>query len=121
RLGDEDAETEPADLALAARRMAADRQIRLADAVEDLRREARSVVGDRDRHLAVAPLRRNLDLRAREVDGVFHEIAEPVNDRRVVLADRLGRAILRHRPLDPDPERALRGPPHLDRGREPGT
>src|SRR5204862_3086567 len=121
RLGNEDAEPEAADLALAARRMAAARQIRLPDAIENLGGKTRPVVRDRDRDLAVAPVRRDLDPGAREIDGILHEIAEPVDDRRVVIPDRLGGAILRQRHVDRDAEIAMWGHHFLDQGRKLGA
>ena len=44
----------------------------------------------------------DLDLLAREIDGVFQDVAEAVEDRRIARADRLAGIVLGDRDLDRD-------------------
>jgi hypothetical protein len=78
-LGDEETEAESAGLRMLHRAALPPRgDIRLADAVDDLGREAGAVVDDLDDNAVVRPRRPDLDLAAREIDSVFDEIAEAV-------------------------------------------
>ena len=56
----------------------------------------------------VVPLRADHDALAREIDGVFQQIAEPVEDRRIARADRLAAALGRRGDVDGDAEIAVR-------------
>ena len=108
RFGDEEAEAQAALLAFGADAAAAG-HIRLADAPQDFRREARSIIGDRDRDILLAPAHRDFDTCRREVDGVFHDVAEPIEDRGRTLHHRLAVALGRQHNVDRDAEMAVRG------------
>ncbi len=90
----------------------------LADAVHDVRRKAGTVVADgRARSY---PPSSGIDhhARAREVDRVLQQIAEPVEDGRIARADRLGAAVRRQRDVDGDAEIAVRRDDFLDQRAE---
>src|SRR5579863_6914042 len=78
--GDKYPEPEPAMLALGVVAAAPPRQIGFADALEDVRCDPRSVVGDRDLDHFRIPPRVHLDGLAGEIDGVFEDVADAVQD-----------------------------------------
>ena len=100
RLGDEQAEAEPAPPSSSASPPlggAAGRDVGLADPEQDVGREARPVVADLEAHLA--GVQRACDGRrgsCGEIDGVVDDVGEPVDDAGVAAADRL-RALARER------------------------
>src|SRR6195256_993642 len=115
-LGDEKAEAQPGRLVRGPYPLPPAGDEGLAQAVHDLGRKARAVVIDGDRHLVAAPFGRDLDALAREIDGVLHQIAEPIHDRRIARHHRLlARAGGRH-DVDGDAEMAMRGDDFLDQG-----
>jgi len=69
------------------------RDIRRADAVQDLGRKAGAVVADRDTDLVRRPLREDFNPLMREIHRVLDQIAETIADRRVACADRFRRAV----------------------------
>src|SRR6185295_9956823 len=88
---DEEAETQAARLDIRVVSAAPPAgHIRLPDPRHDFRREARPVVADGDVDGRAAPERADVDTLAREIDRVFQQIAEAVEDRRIARADRLG-------------------------------
>ena len=118
RPRDEHAEPEPAMLALGVVGLAPARQIGLADPLEDVGRKARPVVGNHDFDGFVVPPRIHLDLVAREIDGIFQDVADAIEDRRIARADRLLAAGDRDPHLDGDAEIAMRRHRLLDQRRE---
>src|SRR5262245_39588468 len=89
RLGNEEAEPETAGflaarIAVGALTLApATGDIGLADPLHDLRRKAGAVVGNGDGYLPTAPGGRDLDPLMREVDGVFEQVPEAIENRRI--------------------------------------
>src|SRR6202790_4055305 len=93
RAGDEDPETEPAVIALGFVGAAPPRQIRLADALQDVGREAGAVVRNHDLDGLGIPPRVHFHGFAREIDGGFQDVADAIEDRRIARADRLAGAV----------------------------
>src|ERR1700722_14682281 len=116
RLGDEKAEPEPGVLVGGALAPAAAGDERLAHAVHDIRRKARTVVVDRDPDLVAAPVGLDLHPLAREINRVLDQVAEPVHDRRIARDLRLVAAVLRHCHRDGDAEVAMRRYHLLEQG-----
>src|SRR5207245_2308086 len=103
-LGDEKPEAEAAaGLCPLARR-----HIGLADAVDDLGREARSVVGDGEGDLLAIPVPADGDGLLGEVDGVLDQVAEPIDDTGAASPDRLRADALARTQPDRDAEIAVR-------------
>ena len=114
RPRDEHAEPEPGVLARRVDRPAPPRQIGLADPLHDIRRKARTIVGNHDFDRVVVPPRIHFDLVAREIDGVFQDVADAIEDRGIAQADRFLAAGDRDPHLDRDAEIAVRGDRLLD-------
>src|SRR5208283_1569615 len=92
-LGDEESEAQPGVRgALHAAVLFPAAHIRIADAIKNFRSEAGAVVLYDDADEEFGPARFDPDGRAREIDRVFHEIAEAVQYTGVAQADRLGGA-----------------------------
>src|ERR1043166_9476838 len=86
RSRDEHAESESGVLAWRVDRPAPPRQIGFADPLHDIRRKARTVVGNHDFDRVVVPPCIHFDLVAREIHGVFEDIANAIEDRGIAQA-----------------------------------
>ena len=118
RAGDKHPETEAAVLALGFVDAAPARQIGLADTLQNVGREARAIVGNDDLDGLGVPPRIHLHRRPREIDGVFQDVADAMEDCRITRADRLACARDRNPDLDSDAEIAIRRDRFLDQGRQ---
>src|SRR6267154_4777026 len=116
RAGDEHAEAEPAVLAFVVARPP--RQERLADPLQHVGRDAGAVVGNHELDDLAVPPGVHLDGLAGEIDRVFQDVADAIEDRRIARADRLAGAGHRDPDLDRDAEIAMRRHHFLDQGRE---
>src|SRR5262245_50421905 len=65
------------------------REVRIAQLVENLRRETRSVIANGNGNLPGIPGNLDIHLPGSELQGVLDEIAEPVQQRRAILQARL--------------------------------
>jgi len=90
--------------------------IGLADPVHDLRRKAWTVVGNADGNVVPGPGCRHIHPLTGEVHGVFEQVAEAIEDRRIAAADRLGGIAGRQCHVDRHPEIAVRSDRLLDQG-----
>ena len=77
-----------------------------------------AVVGNHDLDGLGIPPRVHLHGFAREIDGVFQDVADAIEDRRIAGADRLAGACDRDPDLDRDAEIAMRRHRLLDQRRE---
>src|SRR5438105_5686714 len=118
RAGDEHSKPEPLMLALGVSDVATPRQIGLADPLDEVGRNAGSVVGNDDLDGIVVPPRIHLHRGPRKIDGVFQDVADAIQNSRIARADRLGGARDRDANLDRDPEVAMRRHCLLDQGRQ---
>src|SRR6266849_1060139 len=118
RAGDKHPETEAAVLALGFVDAAPARQIGLADTLQYVGRETRAIVGNDDLDGLGVPPRIHLHRRPREIDGVFQDIGDTMEDCRITCADRLACARDRNPDLDRDAEIAIRRYRFLDQGRQ---
>src|SRR5882724_3101249 len=114
--GDEHAEAKAIMLVLRLVGAAPPRQIGFADAVQHVGCDARSIVGNDDLDGLGVPPRVHLHGRAREIDGVFQDIADTIKDRRIARADRLAGAGDSDPHLDVDTKDAMRGHQFFDQG-----
>src|SRR5437879_3971274 len=89
RAGDEHAEPEPGMLVLGFFCAGASRQIGLADPFQHVGRDTRPVVGDHDLDAIGVPPRVHLDGVPCKIDGIFQDVADAVEDRRVSWVYRL--------------------------------
>src|SRR5712671_269760 len=117
RAGDEHPETEAAMIALGFVDAPA-RQIRLADTLQYVGRETRAIVGNDDLDGLGVPPRIHFHRRPREIDGVFQDVADAMEDCRIARADRLAGARDRNPDLDRDAEIAIRRHRFLDQRRQ---
>src|SRR6185312_15670313 len=119
RACDEYAEPQPRMLA---RRLIAaaspPRQIGLADPLDDVGGKSRPVVGDHDLDAVVVPPGVHLGRRAGEVERIFEDVADAVEDRRIACADRLLGGGDGNPHLDLDAEIAMRRDDLLDQRRQ---
>src|SRR5690606_6330601 len=104
RLGDEEAEAEPAGPLI----LLPPGDIRIADTLEDIGRIAVAVVLDDDAHAFRRVADDDGHLLAGMVDGVFQQIAEAVENAGIAVADRLVLALAVFHEIEADAEFAVR-------------
>src|SRR5438552_6202469 len=66
------------------------RQVGLAEPTEQMRRKARSVIGDLDRDAVLVPRRRDADLLTRELQRVLDQVVDAMDDLGAAPHHRLG-------------------------------
>ena len=118
RAGDKHPETETTGLAVGFIGPAPAGQIGLADTLQYVGRETRAIVGNDDLHGFGIPPRIHLHRRPREINGVFQDVADPVEDCRITRADRLAGARDRNPDLDRYAKIAIWRDRFLDQGRQ---
>jgi len=112
RLRDEEAEAEATGPIFA--RTAAD--IGLTDPLQNVLREALTVVLDHDRHLVAVVTDRHRDFAPGEIESILDQVAQAVEDAGIAQADRLCCAVSLFDEFELDAELAMGGQDLLDHG-----